>query len=268
MTSKQFAVVGDPISHSLSPAIHTAAYKFLGLDLDYTRYQVAEGALGSFLQAEGKDLSGLSVTMPLKLEAASLASNGDSIVGQLGVANTLVRVSNLLVAYNTDVFGIEKALDGCWSSGISTVAILGAGATAQSALFAVSRKAPQASVVGYVRDLARAEAIKALASQLGVELHLKELSDYSDVQELTISTVPAAALDSLVTEPQAGWLLNVNYASKDSQFSKQFQSGRVVQGETMLIWQAIAQIRIFLNGSPDQELDDEGAVYANMVAAI
>ena len=268
MTSKHFAVVGDPISHSLSPAIHTAAYKFLGLDWDYTRYQVAEGTLENFLEGEGRDLAGLSVTMPLKLEAASLASNRDSIVGQLGVANTLVRVPNQLVAYNTDVFGIEKALDGYWNSRVNTVAILGAGSTAQSALFTVSRKAPQAAVVVFIRDLARAEAIKALASQLGVELHLKELSDYSDVQDLTISTVPAAALDSLVIGPQAGWLLNVNYASKDSQFSKAFQSDKVVQGETMLIWQAIAQIRIFLNGSPDKELDDEGAVYANMVAAI
>lgn len=268
MTSKHFAVVGDPISHSLSPAIHTAAYKYLGLDWDYTRYQVAEGTLENFLEGEGRDLAGLSVTMPLKLEAASLASNGDSIVGQLGVANTLVRVPNQLVAYNTDVFGIEKALDGCWNSRVKTVAILGAGATAQSALFTLSRKASQAGVVVFVRDPARAEAIKALATRLGVELDMKELSQYSETQDLTISTVPAAALDSLVTGPQAGWLLNVNYASKDSQFSKSFQSDKVVQGETMLIWQAIAQIRIFLNGSPDQELDDEESVYANMVAAI
>lgn len=268
MTSKHFAVVGDPISHSLSPAIHTAAYKFLNLDWDYTRYQVPDGALESFTQSEGKDLTGLSVTMPLKLEAASFASIGDSIVGQLGVANTLLRVSNQLVAYNTDVFGIETALNGCWSSEIKKVSILGSGATAQSALFALSRKAPQASVVVYVRELARAVAIKALASQLAVELDVKDLGQYSDGQDLTIITVPTDALDSLITKPQAGWLLNVNYSSKDSQFSKQFHSDKVVQGETMLIWQAIAQIRIFLNGSPDVPLMDEAALYSNMVAAI
>ena len=74
MTSKHFAVVGDPIDHSLSPNIHNAAYKFLGLDWDYTRFQVSEGNLQDFLRKEGSHLSGISVTMPLKLEAAALAS--------------------------------------------------------------------------------------------------------------------------------------------------------------------------------------------------
>ena len=268
MTSKHFAVVGDPIDHSLSPAIHTAAYRFLGLDWDYTRHQVPEGTLEDFVEGDGKELSGISVTMPLKLEAAKLASSVDSIVKLLGVANTLVRVSDGFAAYNTDVFGIEMALRYGLGPEIKNVSILGAGATAQSALFAVSRKAPQASVVVYVRDLAKSVAIKELASQLSVELMLKELSEYGDAQDLTISTVPAAALDALSPKSQNGWLLNVNYSSKDTQFSKAFESEKVVQGETMLIWQAIAQIRIFLNGSSDLELKDEAALYANMFDAI
>jgi shikimate 5-dehydrogenase len=60
----------------------------------------------------------------------------------------------------------------------------------------------------------------------------------------------------------------VNYASKDSSFSRNFPSDKVVQGETMLIWQAIAQIRIFLSGSPEAELDNETALFRKMAEAL
>lgn len=268
MTSKHFAVVGNPIDHSLSPKIHTAAYDFLGLDWDYTRYLVEEGSLTSFLESEGSQLSGISVTMPLKIEAASLASTGDEIVKQLGIANTLLRQDSNFIAFNTDVFGIEMALEKCWSSKISQVAILGAGATAQSALYAISRRATEGQVVVYAREISRTQAIHDLASKLDVALEVRSLESYSKEQDLTISTIPAGALDELGQHAQSGWLLNVNYSSKDSNFSKQFNSEMAIQGETMLIWQAIAQIRIFLNGAPEVELDNEGALFAKMANAL
>ena len=268
MTSKHFAVVGDPIDHSLSPNIHNAAYKFLGLDWDYTRFQVSEGNLQDFLRKEGSHLSGISVTMPLKLEAAALASNGDEIVSELQIANTLLRKDDEFTAFNTDVFGIEMALSNCWGQGIQRVAILGSGATAQSALYAISRRASNAKVVVYARDLSKTEKIENLATKLGIALEVRLLGSYSHEQDLTISTIPAAALDTLSHLSQAGWLLNVNYSSKDSSFSKQFNADKVVQGETMLIWQAIAQIRIFRNGTPQAELDNEKALFAKMAEAL
>lgn len=268
MISKHFAVVGDPIGHSLSPAIHSAAYKFLGLDWDYTRFQVAKGNLQSFLQDEGSYLSGVSVTMPLKLEASALASSCDSIVTQLGVANTLVRSTGGFSAFNTDVFGIEMALKESWGPSGQRISILGAGATAQSALYAVSRKAAQAQVFIYVRDVSRTQAIQNLGIALGMNLEVREIESFSDDQDLTISTIPATALDSLAVIAQSGGLLNVNYSSKDSFFSKQFSENQVVQGETMLIWQAIAQIRIFLNGAPESEIKDEAALFEVMANAI
>lgn len=268
MTSKHFAVVGNPIDHSLSPKIHTAAYEFLGLDWDYTRFQVEEGNLKSFLESVGSQLSGISVTMPLKLESASLGFSGDQIVKQLGIANTLLRQDSNFIAFNTDVFGIEMALEKCWGSEISQVAILGAGATAQSSLYAVSRRASGAHVFVHARDLSKTQAIQSLAAKLDVALEVRSLGSYSNEQDLTISTIPAGALDALGQHRQSGWLLNVNYSSKDSNFSKQFNSEMAIQGETMLIWQAIAQIRIFLNGSPESELDNESALFAKMANAL
>jgi shikimate dehydrogenase len=268
MTSKHFAVVGKPIDHSLSPKIHTVAYELLGLDWDYTKFLVEEGDLKSFLESQGSQLSGISVTMPLKIEAALLASSGDEIVKQLGIANTLLRQDSNFIAFNTDVFGIEMALEKCWSSKISQVAILGSGATAQSALYAVSRRTPSTQVVVYAREFSRTQTIRDLASKLDVALEVRSLDSYSNEQDLTISTIPAGALDGLGQHAQSGWLLNVNYSSKDSNFSKQFDSEKAIQGETMLIWQAIAQIRIFLNGTPEAELDNEGVLLAKMAKAL
>jgi shikimate dehydrogenase len=268
MTSKHFAVVGNPIDHSLSPNIHSAAYEFLGLDWDYSRFQVPEGSLREFLVSDGSHLSGVSVTMPLKLEAAALATSGDEIVSELQIANTLLRKDNDFIAFNTDVFGIEMSLAQCWGSNIVRVAILGSGATAQSALYAVSRRAANAKVLVYARDLSRTQAIQSLGTKLGIAIDVRPLETYLDEQDLTISTIPAAALDNLNQHHQKGWLLNVNYASKDSSFSRNFPSDKVIQGETMLIWQAIAQIRIFLSGSPEAELDDETALFGKMYEAL
>jgi len=268
MTSKHFAVVGNPIDHSLSPNIHSAAYEYLGLDWDYSRFQVPEGSLREFLGADGSHLAGISVTMPLKIEAAALAASGDEIVSELQIANTLLRKGNEFIAFNTDVFGIEMALAESWGSSIERVAILGSGATAQSALYAVSRRAANAKVLVYARDLSRTQSIQGLGTKLGIAIEVRPLETYSDGQDLTISTIPATALDNLNQQDQGGWLLNVNYASKDSTFSRNFSSDKVVQGETMLIWQAIAQIRIFLSGTPEAQIDNETVLFRKMAEAL
>lgn len=268
MTSKHFAVVGDPIDHSLSPRIHSASYKHLGLDWDYSKHRVAQDALATFLSDSGSDLSGLSVTMPLKFEAAKLSESSDEIVQLLGVANTLVRSGSSWLGYNTDVFGIQKSLQLAWTQGVSTVAILGSGATAQSALYAVSLSAPKASVNVHVRNVATADEISTLGAKLGIRLEVHPLTDYTSNQDLTISTVPADALEEFSQFKQAGWLLNVNYASVNQSFSATFTDGHVVNGEVMLIWQAIAQIRLFLNGDAAQELEDEASLYVKMLESL
>jgi shikimate dehydrogenase len=268
MTRKHFAVIGSPIEHSLSPKIHSAAYQFLGLDWDYTGFEVKEDGLSSFLATTGSHLAGISVTMPLKNEAAAIATSSDSIVEKLGVANTLLKTQAGYSAYNTDVFGIQQALAGAWVEGMESIAILGAGATAQSALYAASANSPDAKVAVYARDVSRTEAMSSLAASLGVTLEIRELSSFSNSHNLTISTIPSSALDDLVAGNKDGWFLNASYSSKDSTFTKQFRAERAVAGETMLIWQAIAQIRIFLTGSANVDIDNEAGLFAKMSGAL
>ena len=264
--AKSFHVLGDPIAHSLSPKIHAAAYEILGLDWSYTAIQVAKGELASFVAKDQS--SGYSVTMPLKYEAAGLADVRDELVSLTDVANTLLRTDKGLTAYNTDVFGITMALETVLSKQVEVVAILGAGATAKSAMVAIAKAKPNALFDIYVRDLSRAVDIVELAGSLEVFQSVHLLEEFSNFQELTVNTLPLGASDSLPKHVQKGFLLNANYAGGDDSLVASFAGDRVINGQTLLVWQALQQIRIFMGLSLNEALPSETAVVSAMFAAL
>ena len=264
--AKTFHVLGDPISHSLSPKIHAAAYKVLGLDWSYTAVQVAKGDLDNYLS--NSDADGFSITMPLKYEAAGIAESRDPLVALTDVANTLVRTGTGFSAYNTDVFGISKALEKILSKQLEVVAILGAGATAKSSMVAIAKAKPHALFDIYVRDIARAQDMIDLAGELEVFQSVHLLEEFSNFQELTVNTLPLGASDLLPKHEQNGYLLNANYAGGDTALVSSFDSERVVTGQTMLVWQALQQIRIFMGLGLNEKLPNEDAVVAAMFEAL
>lgn len=139
---RRFAVIGSPITHSLSPVLHAAAYRALGLgaaDASYGRYEVGAGQLQSFLQeGPGRDLHGMSVTMPGKREAYELADETDLVSSQLQISNTLVRrPEGGWRAENHDVHGIVASLRDHGALSPTIGAVLGSGATALSAVAAL-----------------------------------------------------------------------------------------------------------------------------------
>ena len=131
------AVVGDPIGHSLSPVIHRAAYAAVGLDWDYEAVRVPQGGLAGFVAGLDDDCRGLSVTMPLKREALALGEPVTDRARLAGAANTLVRTGDGWLADNTDLPGAAAALRERWDGAVSTVTVLGGGATAASVALAL-----------------------------------------------------------------------------------------------------------------------------------
>ena len=104
------AVLGQPIAHSLSPAMHRAAYAELGLDWRYDAYEVGEDELRSFLSTLGDDVRGLSLTMPLKRVALDLVDVVDPVAELIGAANTMLfEPDGSRSAHNTDVPGLVAA---------------------------------------------------------------------------------------------------------------------------------------------------------------
>ena len=108
---RRAAVLGAPISHSLSPVLHRAAYSALGLTgWDYTAHEVTEAELPGFLQGLGADWAGLSLTMPLKAAVLPLLDAASPVVEVVGAANTVLLRDGRRVGDNTDVPGMVAAL--------------------------------------------------------------------------------------------------------------------------------------------------------------
>lgn len=136
-TGPRFGVIGSPVQHSLSPVLHRTAYEVLGLDgPTYDRFEVSAGQLAGFLaDGPGRELSGVSVTMPGKPEAFALAAETDATSRALGISNTLIRREDgTWRAENHDVYGIVAALRDHGARAPRTGAVLGSGATAMSAV--------------------------------------------------------------------------------------------------------------------------------------
>src|ERR1700731_1797121 len=132
------AVLGTPIAHSLSPALHRAAYRELGLDdWSYDLVECDEAGLAGYLGSRGPDWAGPRPTMPLKRTLLRLLARADQIAAATGGANTVVFRPDGRYGYNTDVQGIVDALTEAGAPAPGSVTILGAGATACSALAAV-----------------------------------------------------------------------------------------------------------------------------------
>ena len=186
-------VLGDPIAHSLSPALHRAAYAAWGLDWEYDAHQVPAGGLGAFVDDLGPEWRGVSVTAPLKREAAERADVVSPAVTMAGVANTLVRDGGRWHADNTDIPGAAAALRERWTSEISAATVLGGGATAASVGLALAGLGAR-TIRLLVRDPGRAaEAVAALErhpARPGVEV--ASLHD-AVAGEVVVSTIPAAA---------------------------------------------------------------------------
>ncbi len=194
------AVLGSPISHSVSPVLHRAAYAALGLTWwRYDAIECDEAGLPALLDRCGPGWAGMSLTMPLKRTVLSLLDRVEPLAMQVGCANTVVFAAAQRLGYNTDVTGMVNALAERdvrgGSASVGPVLIIGGGATAAAALAAV-REVGERSVTVAVRSAARAENLRATASRLGMTVTLVsfEPSSLGDAR-LIISTVPASAAD-------------------------------------------------------------------------
>ncbi len=192
-TPRKAAVLGSPIAHSLSPALHRAAYAALGLgDWTYTAIECDEAGLPAVLAAPG--WAGLSLTMPLKRAVLPLLDRTEPLAVEAGGANTVVFEGGARLGYNTDVPGMVAALAEAGVTAPAGAAILGAGATACAALAALRETGLRSAVV-LVRNRARAGDLLAAAGRLGMAVELRPFDSEVRDGDLLISTVPAGAAD-------------------------------------------------------------------------
>lgn len=273
---RKLAVLGSPIEHSKSPALHRAAYDVLGLDWEYEVADVTADTLADFIDSRGPEWRGLSLTMPLKQSVIPLLGEVDRIAEQTGGANTvLLDDDGVLRGFNTDVPGFVRALSAAGLNSAHFVHILGGGATAASALVVAAELGAE-KVDIYVRSLERSVWLEPLAHQLGLMVRIRPLSQADrslDVPDLVVSTLPGGvSTEALYTDStrRKAVLFDVSYDPWPSALGRSWSAvgGRAVSGLALLAHQALLQVRTFVSGDPLEPLDHEDAVLAAMLEAV
>lgn len=252
------AVLGRPVSHSLSPVLHRAAYAALGLDgWRYEAIECDESGLAPLLKASGPEVLGYSCTMPLKREVLRVAASVSAEAAAIGAGNTLVRQAGRApgwLADNTDWIGIRDALAARGISPAGRVAVLGAGGTAQAALAAL---ADAHRVTVLVRDPSRTTDLVDTAGRLNRDVRVGRFSEPADLAalrdaDLVLSTLPPGAADFLVTVVgERTWapgqaLLDAVYVPWPTALAGAAAAAgaAIVSGASMLLYQAVHQVEL------------------------
>ena len=265
-------VLGHPISHSLSPALHRAAYAYLGeANLEYDRRDTLPDDLPAIMRGvrnpagteEAPYIAGLSVTMPLKTAVIQYCDELSETARVTGAVNTVYPRGEKVLGDNTDVIGIVNALR---HAGLKPnperdePAVIGGGATAISALTALHKLGYRRASV-YARSLHKLGSVQEAADRLGVQLEQVALAELP--QNLAerghhpvISTLPARAADEWASQlsglkgasaTHRPVLLDVAYNPWPSDLASAWEAngGTVVSGLEMLLYQAVEQVLLF-----------------------
>ena len=265
-------VLGHPIAHSLSPALHRAAYAYLGeANLEYDRRDTLPDDLPAIMRGvrnpagteEAPYIAGLSVTMPLKTAVIQYCDELSETARVTGAVNTVYPRGEKVLGDNTDVIGIVNAL---LHAGLKPnperdePAVIGGGATAISALTALHKLGYRRASV-YARSLHKLGDLQAVAERLGVQLEQVSLAELP--QNLAerghhpvISTLPARAADEWASQlsglkgasaTHQPVLLDVAYNPWPSVLASVWEAsgGAVVSGLEMLLYQAVEQVLLF-----------------------
>lgn len=246
---RRAAVLGSPIAHSLSPVLHRAAYAELGLDTwSYDRFEIDEAALPGFVEGLDPSWAGLSLTMPLKRAVIPLLDRISETAASVEAVNTVVLTEDgRRTGDNTDIPGMVAALRERGVEKVESAAILGAGATASSALAALATLCA-GPVTAYVRSAARADEMRGWGERLGVDVRTADWADAAQGLRapLVIATTPAGTTDALASAvPGApGTLFDVLYEPWPTVLASRWAGAgaAVVGGLDLLVHQAVLQV--------------------------
>jgi shikimate dehydrogenase len=276
MTGISAEVWGSPIAHSRSPDLHLACYTHLGLPGTYNRRDVTEQSLSQEFSANSETLTGISLTMPLKTGILPLVEDHRGDVTRLHAANTAIKTDGHWWLENTDPLGAAAMLRRLLQNGRSGVVLLGAGATAKSLVLGLHRVSFGGDLTFVVRSAHRATDCHTLATKLGIRASVVELGRVNDVPDaqLIISTLPSGTqLPDTTLQTLVKWgapLMDVGYHPWPTPLAQAFLSRGLDahSGLPMLMFQALGQIRAFVNGNAATQLPDEAGALVAMALAV
>lgn len=259
-STRVVAVIGSPVRQSLSPVLHNAAFRALGLDWVYLAFDVAEGeARVAVTGARALGLEGLSVTMPHKEAVADAVDRLSPTAERLGAVNTVVRVGDALVGENTDGWGFLEALrqDLGFDPAGRRCLVVGAGGAARAVTLALGG-AGAAAVVVVGRSPDRVAAAADLAGPAGRPGEEAEAAD----AELVVNATPLGMAGLPPGPPVDPSLLGEGQLVADLVYhppvtplieAARSRGATAVNGVPMLIHQAARAFRLWTGEAPPLE---------------
>lgn len=275
--------MGNPVEHTMSPAIHNTLAEALGENLVYVPFRVPDGQAGEAVRgAYALNLLGMNVTVPYKSQVIPFLKETDPLAETIGAVNTLVRVQGGFKGYNTDMPGLYRAMrrDGVNLEG-EKVLILGAGGVARAvAILAADRKAAEITILNRTayRAVKVAEEVNAIAGrriakgrELGEWALLPEGERYLAIQATNVGMFPD--VEEAVIEDRAfygkihtGYDLVFNPAETKFMTLVREAGGRAFGGLKMLLYQGIIAYELWTGAEVGQELAEKA--YAAMKEAM
>lgn len=242
-------IIGDPIEHTMSPAMHNAAFQKLGLDYVYVAFRVSQEELSRAVEGmRALDIRGFNVTIPHKVAIMPLLDKLDPLVEKIGAVNTVVNDDGLLTGYNTDATGFLRALleKGIEPKG-KDIVILGAGGASRGISFILAQRG--ASIVLMNRNARRAEDLAQRISQKGVRamaLNEKNLAVALERADILVNTTSVGMIPDVNETPVPARLLrrglivsDIVYNPIRTRLLKEAEAAgaETVGGIDMLAWQ-------------------------------
>jgi shikimate dehydrogenase len=259
LTAMRAGVIGWPITHSRSPAIHRAAADTVGLDLDYQTFAVRPGhAMAAVRGMVPGELRGLSVTMPHKEAVLEALDEMSDVARSLGAVNCIVNTEGVLRGENTDGEGFLRGLAHEAGQQVAghTVAVIGAGGAARSIALACARNDAD-SVMIINRTTERAEATAALAPAIRVGRTDDITRATLVVNATSLGMAGTAGQDVLPFDvamlSEEAFVVEIVYDPLDTPLlvACRERDVRAIGGLGMLAGQAAAQFRIWTGIEPD-----------------
>lgn len=251
-----YALFGNPTGHSLSPAMHNAAYREMGVRSIYVPFCVkdlADAVKG--LKALG--IKGAGITIPFKTAIIELLDEVEPFASRIGAVNTVADRRGRLVGINTDWIGISLTLKAYFAVSGKTFAVLGAGGTARAAVAAVQKGGGRA-IVSARNEQKGAE----LSSRFGCRF--VPLDKIDEIRaDCLINTTPVGMYPSVDESPldaallaRFRWVMDVIYNPLETKLMREARLAgcKVISGLDMFVHQGAEQIKFWMDREPPRKL--------------
>jgi shikimate dehydrogenase len=253
-------IIGDPIEHTLSPAMHNAAFKALSLDYIYIPFSVAKSDLSKAIYGiRALNIKGLNVTIPHKIAVTAILDELDPLSTNIGAVNTIVNDRGKLKGYNTDASGFIRTFieQGIGLENKNAV-VLGAGGASRAVCFALAEK--KAAITILNRTLKKAEETAADISNISTkqvkaaELNAGNLKDALREADILVNTTPVGMSPNDDNTPVTAELISPNLIVYDIVYSPartrllveaEKAGARTISGVEMLLWQGVQSFEIW-----------------------